>query len=115
MATMKVITDGASDIPFEVARELEIEVVPLLVRIDDRLYRIGIDISEDQVYDQLFNSHERVEIVKPTATTLNNSIVACLDATITSFRSISANISALFSAKLWPDVHAYPLQVPGSR
>jgi len=69
MATMKVITDGVSDIPFEVARELEIEVVPLLVRIDDRLYRIGIDISEDQVYDQLFNSHERVEIVKPTATT----------------------------------------------
>jgi len=69
MATMKVITDGVSDIPFEVARELEIEVVPLLVRIDDRLYRIVIDISEDQVYDQLFNGHDRVEIVKPTATT----------------------------------------------
>ncbi len=69
MATMKVITDGVSDIPFEVARELEIEVVPLLVRIDDRLYRIGIDISEDQVYDQLFNGHDRIEIVKPTATT----------------------------------------------
>lgn len=67
MALMKVITDGASDIPFEVARDLEIEVVPLLAQIDDRLYRIGIDISEDQVYDLLFNGHDRVEIVKPSA------------------------------------------------
>lgn len=69
MATMKVITDGASDIPFEVAHELEIEVVPLLARIDDRLYRIGIDISEDQVYDQLFSGNQRVDIVRPNATT----------------------------------------------
>ncbi|MGB9736779.1 MAG: DegV family protein [Chloroflexus aggregans] len=69
MALMKVVTDGAGDIPFDVARELDIEVVPLSARIDDRLYRIGIDISEDQVYDLLFNDHDRVEIVKPTATT----------------------------------------------
>ncbi|ACL26476.1 DegV family protein [Chloroflexus aggregans] len=69
MALMKVVTDGASDIPFDVTRELDIEVVPLSARIDDRLYRIGIDISEDQVYDLLFNGHDRVEIVKPTATT----------------------------------------------
>lgn len=68
MALMKVITDGASDIPFELARDLEIEVVPLFAQIDDRLYRIGIDISEDQVYDLLFNGHDRVEIVKPSAT-----------------------------------------------
>ncbi len=69
MATMKVITDGASDLPPDLARDLDIEVVPLMVRIDDRLYRIGLDISEDQVYDQLFVSRERVEIVTPTATT----------------------------------------------
>lgn len=50
MANIKIVTDSAADIPLELAYEMGIEVVPLLIRINDRIYRSGIDISQEQVF-----------------------------------------------------------------
>ncbi len=53
---IKVVTDSSSDIPPEIARELDITVVPLYIRFGDEVYRDGVDISPDQFYDRLARS-----------------------------------------------------------
>lgn len=53
---VKVVTDSSSDIPPEVARELDITVIPLYVRFGDEAYRDGVDISPDQFYEKLARS-----------------------------------------------------------
>jgi DegV family protein with EDD domain len=55
---LKVITDSSSDIPPEIARELDITIVPLYIRFGDAVYRDGIDISPDKFYDRL--AHSRI-------------------------------------------------------
>ncbi|MEI6181282.1 MAG: DegV family protein [Chloroflexales bacterium] len=68
MATMCIVTDGSADIAPDVARELGIEVVPLLAQIDEKLYRIGVDLSDDQLYELMVAGHQRVRIVPPQST-----------------------------------------------
>lgn len=50
---VKIVTDSAADIPPEIAEELGITVVPLLVHMGDKSYRDGVDISGEQFYREL--------------------------------------------------------------
>ena len=50
---VKIVTDSSSDIPPDIARELDITVIPLYIRFGDEVYRDGIDISADQFYERL--------------------------------------------------------------
>lgn len=53
---VKVVTDTVADLPAEVARELDISVVPILVRFGDKVYRDGVDLTSDQFYLMLKES-----------------------------------------------------------
>jgi len=48
-----VVTDSVADLPPEVAEELGITIVPLVVRFGTELYRDGIDIGPDEFYQRL--------------------------------------------------------------
>src|SRR5207247_1888214 len=50
---VKIVTDSAADLPRELAKELDITVVPLLVRMGDKSFRDGVDISGEQFYREL--------------------------------------------------------------
>lgn len=50
---VKIVTDSSSDIPPEIARELDITVVPLSVRFGAQTYRDGIDIMPEEFYRRL--------------------------------------------------------------
>jgi DegV family protein with EDD domain len=50
---IKIVTDSSSDIPPEIARELDITVVPLSVRFGAQTYRDGIDIMPEEFYRRL--------------------------------------------------------------
>lgn len=50
---VKVVTDSASDIPRELARELGITVVPQRVHMGGRTYLDGVDISGEAFYREL--------------------------------------------------------------
>lgn len=50
---VKIVTDSSSDIPPEIARELDITVVPLSVRFGTQMYRDGIDIVPEEFYRRL--------------------------------------------------------------
>jgi len=64
--TIKVVTDSTSDIPLELAEELSITVVPLYVKFGDKTYRDRVDISEDEFYNKLVNSHVHPTTSQPT-------------------------------------------------
>jgi DegV family protein with EDD domain len=50
---VKVVTDSTSDLPPDLAKELDISVVPLMVRFGPETYRDGIDLSADEFYQKL--------------------------------------------------------------
>ena len=54
--TVKVVTDSVADLPSEVVRELDITVIPILVRWGEEVYRDGIDLTAEQFYDRLKHS-----------------------------------------------------------
>ena len=56
MPNVAIVTDSVADLPPQVAEELGITVVPLVVRFDIDLYRDGLDISPDQFYARLRTS-----------------------------------------------------------
>lgn len=56
MANVAIVTDSVADLPSEVAEELGIVVVPLVVRFQNEIYRDGIDLSPNEFYERLKTS-----------------------------------------------------------
>jgi DegV family protein with EDD domain len=54
--TVKIITDSVADIPPQVARELEITVIPLIVSFGTEVYRDGVDLTTEEFYKKLAHS-----------------------------------------------------------
>jgi DegV family protein with EDD domain len=54
--TVKIVTDSVADLPPQVAKELGITVVPLIVRFGAELYRDGVDLTAEQFFDKLARS-----------------------------------------------------------
>lgn len=67
MANIKIITDSAADIPPDLARELGIEVVPVLLHVDEKMFRSGVDISDDQLLEMLASGHVRIQPSAPSS------------------------------------------------
>ena len=54
---VKIVTDTLCDIPFELAEELGISVVPVNVHFGTETYRDKIDISTEELYQRLATSN----------------------------------------------------------
>jgi DegV family protein with EDD domain len=54
--TVRVITDSLSDVPADVAKELDITIIPIGVIFGGINYRDGVDITSEQFYDKLASS-----------------------------------------------------------
>lgn len=67
MASIKIVTDSAADIPPSIASELGIEVVPLTIRVGEQTYRAGLDISNERFYEMLVGGEYVVKISSPNA------------------------------------------------
>ena len=63
--TVRVVTDSTADISPELARDLNITVVPALINISGRCYRDGVDISPDEVYKKLVESDAPITTSQP--------------------------------------------------
>jgi DegV family protein with EDD domain len=53
---IKVVTDSTSDIPREIARDLNIEIIPATIQWNGETFRDGIDITADEFYRRLTTS-----------------------------------------------------------
>jgi DegV family protein with EDD domain len=54
--TVKIVTDSVADLPSQVVKELDITVIPILIRWGEELYRDGIDLTSEQFYERLKRS-----------------------------------------------------------
>ena len=50
---VKIVTDSGSDIPLELAKKLDITVVPVYIYFGDKAYKDGVDIGPDELYKRL--------------------------------------------------------------
>jgi DegV family protein with EDD domain len=64
--TVRIVTDSTSDISPRVAEELGITVVPVYVRFGEKVYRDGVDISQDEFYQKLAQSPVHASTSQPS-------------------------------------------------
>ena len=50
---VQIVTDSTSDIPPQLIKELDISVVPIYVQVGNKFLRDGMDISHDEIYDNV--------------------------------------------------------------
>lgn len=50
---VRVVTDSTSDIPEDIARQLDITIVPANIQFADRSFQDGVDLSRDEFYRRL--------------------------------------------------------------
>jgi DegV family protein with EDD domain len=88
-----VVTDSAADIPPDIAHELDITVIPLLVNMGGKTYRDGVDISGEEFY-------RRLEATRSVTTTSLPSLQAFVEP----YRALTAQgydvVSIHMSSKL---------------
>ena len=53
---VKLVTDSASDLPADVAKELDITVVPLNIQFGSETYKDRVDLSPEEFYNRLEHS-----------------------------------------------------------
>ena len=63
---VKVVTDSAADLPSDIVKTLGITVVPAYVHIGNQSFRDGVDISSDELYDQLVHSSLHITTAQAT-------------------------------------------------
>ncbi|MDP2916496.1 MAG: DegV family protein [Dehalococcoidia bacterium] len=63
---VKVVTDNTADIPSQLAKELDIAVIPSYVIFGSTSYRGGIDITEDEFYQKLLDGPVLPATSQPT-------------------------------------------------
>jgi len=53
---VRIVTDSVADIPPEIIKELDISIIPVILRFGEETFRDGIDINNDQFYERLATS-----------------------------------------------------------
>jgi DegV family protein with EDD domain len=56
MRKVVVVTDSSANVPAHVARQLDIRIVPILLAINGRTFRDGIDVTSSEIYHRLRTS-----------------------------------------------------------
>ncbi len=51
--TIRVVTDSTCDLPERVVQSLGITVIPMIIRMGDKLLRDGLDLSRQEFYERL--------------------------------------------------------------
>jgi len=64
--TVRIVTDSTADIPPELARELDITIVPVYVNMLGQSYRDGIDITHEELYKNMAESDAHITTSQPS-------------------------------------------------
>ncbi|MBN1366806.1 MAG: DegV family protein [Dehalococcoidales bacterium] len=69
---VKIVTDSSADLPANIAKELDITVVPLYVRFGEQVYRDRVDITEDEFYKRLTEDTVHPNTIQPSPQDFTN-------------------------------------------
>lgn len=67
-----IITDSCADVPPELAKEYDIYVLPLMITCQDGVYRDGVDIFAEDIYERLKTELPRTST--PTGEEIENTL-----------------------------------------
>lgn len=70
MGHVRVVTDSIADIPAGMATELAISVAPCLLYVGDRVYRDGVDLTPERLYEMLAHGRELPRTTQPAVSDL---------------------------------------------
>ena len=63
---VKIVTDSTSDIPIEIAKKLDITVVPLNIHFGEDVYKDGIDLTTDAFFEKLVTDPRHPSTSQPS-------------------------------------------------
>lgn len=66
MRQVAVVTDSAANLPAELVRQYHIHIVPLWLRLGERLYRDEVDITASEFYRHLREDKESLSTSQPS-------------------------------------------------
>lgn len=66
MKTIGIVTDSGANLPSEVAKGKDIQVVPLQVSIGENVYREGVDLEPKKFYEMLEKMEEMPVVMPPS-------------------------------------------------
>ena len=64
--TVRVVTDSASDLPPDLARELDIIVVPATVRFGTEVFKDGVELQTEEFFERLLTGPDYPTTSQPT-------------------------------------------------
>lgn len=118
MGKVVVVTDSSATVPVQLAQELDIRVVPIVLAMNGRVYRDGVDVTAGELYQWLrANKH----IPTTSAPSVGHFLRTYLDATeeASAILSIhmSPNLSRTYDSAVTASqlVDSIPIQVMDSR
>jgi DegV family protein with EDD domain len=88
---IKLITDSASDIPCEIAKQLDITIMAITITHEGKSYRDGIDLTENEFFDLLLNSNAIPTTSHITANVYYDEYKKALDEDFTHIINITIN------------------------
>jgi len=66
MSKVRIVVDSTADIPHDLAKELDISVVPLNIHFGDRVHLDWVDLKPDEFYEMLRNDPEHPRTSQPS-------------------------------------------------
>ena len=63
---IKLVTDSTCDLPSDLARQMDITVIPCNVHFDDEVYKDGVDIGPDEFYARLVTTTSLPKTAQPS-------------------------------------------------
>lgn len=97
LAKVRIITDSTCDLPHKLANELNIIIVPLKVKMGDKIFTPGKDISSIEFYEQIPHLKKTPMTIPPSPATF---FATYEDATKEAETVFSIHISKLMSETL---------------
>ena len=94
---VRVVVDSASDLPLDLAEQLNITVVPCYVVMGDRSYRDGLDMTADEFYARLSSEPRLPTTAQPSAADFQSVYRDLLDQ---GHHIVSVHISSKLSGTL---------------
>lgn len=98
MKLLRIVTDSAADMPDGWSKKYKVDVLPINIQFGEKTYRQGIDLTNDQFYDLVNETHKIPKTSLPTPSQIAsfyNSIAKVGD-TILSIH-VSGKLSGTFS------------------
>jgi DegV family protein with EDD domain len=95
-----IVTDSTSDIPADIAKELNISVVPALLTVEGKSFKDGEGMSREEIYSRMPQLEQPITTAVPSSNEFNETYRSLLDSGFSNVLSIhvSSDLSGMLNS-----------------